>query len=105
MSITTLGVMLMPWFETSLGWSITAAITGFGMALLYPNLSAAIVDLSKPQWRATAMGIYRFWRDMGYAIGALVLGLSAAWFQDLTAAFWVVGLSMAASTIWLAIRG
>jgi len=105
MSITTLGVMLMPLFETSLGWSITAAITGFGMALLYPNLSAAIVDLSKPQWRATAMGIYRFWRDMGYAIGALVLGLSAAWFQDLAAAFWVVGLSMAASTIWLAIRG
>ena len=105
MSITTLGVMLMPWFETSLGWSITAAITGFGMALLYPNLSAAIVDLSKPQWRATAMGIYRFWRDMGYAIGALVLGLSAAWFQDLTAAFWVVGVSMTASTIWLAIRG
>lgn len=105
MSITTLGVMVMPWFETSLGWSITAAITGFGMALLYPNLSAAIVDLSKPQWRATAMGIYRFWRDMGYAIGALVLGLSAAWFQDLTAAFWVVGVSMTASTIWLAIRG
>jgi|TARA_B110000967_G_scaffold152775_1_gene157013 MFS family permease len=105
MSLTTLGVMLMPWFETTFGWSIAAAITGFGMALLYPNLSAAIVDLCQPHWRATAIGIYRFWRDMGYAIGAVVLGLAAFWFQDLTATFWAVGISMAISTAWLAMRG
>ena len=97
--------MLMPWFEATFGWSIAAAITGFGMALLYPNLSAAIVDLCQPHWRATAIGIYRFWRDMGYAIGAVVLGLAAFWFQDITATFWAVGISMAISTLWLAIRG
>ena len=105
MSLTTLGVMLMPWFEATFGWSIAAAITGFGMALLYPNLSAAIVDLCQPHWRATAIGIYRFWRDMGYAIGAVVLGLAAFWFQDIIATFWAVGISMAISTLWLAIRG
>jgi len=88
-----------------MGWSISAAITGFGMALLYPNLSAAIVDLSQPQWRATAIGIYRFWRDLGYAIGALVLGLAAYFTQDLTVTFWVVGACMTASTVWLAAKG
>lgn len=105
MLITTLGVFIMPLMETTWGWSVSAAITGFGMALLYPNLSAAIVDLAQPQWRATAIGIYRFWRDLGYAIGALVLGLAAYWYQDLTAAFWIVGLCMSASTVWLAIKG
>jgi len=105
MTMTTLGVILMPLMTSSLGWSISAAITGFGMALLYPNLSAAIVDLSQPAWRATAIGIYRFWRDMGYAIGALTLGLSAFVFQDLTAAFWAVAVSMGISTVWLAIQG
>jgi len=105
MMITTFGVVLMPMLESSMGWSISAAITGFGMALLYPNLSAAIVDLSQPQWRATAIGIYRFWRDLGYAIGALVLGLAAYFTQDLTVTFWVVGGFMAASTAWLAAKG
>ena len=105
MSLTTLGVMLMPWFETNFGWSIAAALTGFGMALLYPNLSAAIVDLCQPHWRATAIGIYRFWRDIGYALGAVVLGVAAFWFQDLTAAFWAVGISMTISTAWLAMKG
>ena len=105
MAMTTLGVIMMPLMQSGLGWSVSAAITGFGMALLYPNLSAAIVDLSQPAWRATAIGIYRFWRDIGYAIGAFVLGLSAFLFQDLTAAFWAVGMSMAISTVWLAVRG
>lgn len=105
MAMTGVGVVLMPVFETYIGWSISAAITGFGMAMLYPNLSAAIVDLSAPQWRATAIGIYRFWRDMGYAIGALLVGLTALWFQDITAAFWAVGLCMGISTVWLAAKG
>ncbi len=75
------------------------------MALLYPNLSAAIGDLSQPPWRATAIVIYRFWRDLGYAIGALLLGLAAYFTQDLTVTFWVVGGCMAASTVWLAAKG
>jgi hypothetical protein len=79
------------------------------VALLYHNLSAAIVDLSKPQWRANAIGIYRFWRNLGYAIdyaiGALVLSLLAYFTQDLTATFWVVGACMVASTAWLAAKG
>ena len=105
MALTTIGVLVMPLNETVLWWSFGSALTGLGMALLYPNLAAAIADFSQPQWRATAIGIYRFWRDLGYAIGALLLGLAAYLTQDLTVAFWVVGGCMAMSTAWLAAKG
>ena len=52
-------------------WSLSAGVTGFGMALLYPNLSAAVADISHPNWRGSAIGIYHFWRDLGYGIGGL----------------------------------
>jgi MFS family permease len=58
-------------------WVLSAAVSGFGMALLYPNLSAAVADLADASWRGSAIGIYRFWRDLGYGIGALGLGLAA----------------------------
>ena len=48
------------------------------MALLYPNLSAAVADIAHPNWRGSAIGIYRFWRDLGYGIGALGLGVVAS---------------------------
>jgi MFS family permease len=44
---------------------------------VYPTLLAAISDVAHPQWRATTMGVYRFWRDLGYAIGALISGIIA----------------------------
>ncbi len=78
-------------------WSFSAAVTGFGMALLYPNLSAAVADISPPTWRGSAIGIYRFWRDLGYAIGALGLGLAAHLYGSTEAAFWFVAISMALS--------
>lgn len=78
-------------------WAISAAISGFGMALLYPNLSAAVADISHPDWRGSAIGIYRFWRDLGYGIGALGLGLAAHFSGQMEAAFWFVALSMFAS--------
>jgi MFS family permease len=73
------------------------------MALLYPNLGAAVADIAAPSWRGTAIGIYRFWRDLGYALGALVLGLSLG--AGAEAAFWVVALAMAASGALLALWG
>lgn len=78
-------------------WSLSAAVTGFGMALLYPNLSAAVADISPPGWRGSAIGIYRFWRDLGYGIGGLGLGLAAHFTGALEAAFWFVAISMWAS--------
>lgn len=78
-------------------WAASAAISGFGMALLYPNLSAAVADISHPSWRGSAIGIYRFWRDLGYGIGALGLGLAAHFTGQMQSAFWFVALSMFAS--------
>ncbi len=80
-----------------LWWSLCAALSGFGMALLYPNLSAAVADISHPNWRGSAIGIYRFWRDLGYGIGALGLGLTAHFAGHVEAAFWFVAFAMLAS--------
>jgi MFS family permease len=54
-----------------------AFLLGTGTALVYPTLLAAVSDATHPAWRATALGIYRFWRDSGYAIGALIGGITA----------------------------
>ncbi len=75
-------------------WSFAAAVTGFGMALLYPNLSAAVADISHPAWRSSAIGIYRFWRDIGYGVGALGFGLAAHLTGGVEAGFWFVALAM-----------
>ncbi len=77
-----------------LWWSISAAITGFGMALLYPNLSAAVSDIAHPAWRGSAIGIYRFWRDLGYGIGALALGWIASTTNGIVAGFSFVSIAM-----------
>ena len=97
------GVALVVLGEGFVWWSVSAAIAGFGMALLYPNLSAAVADITPPTWRGSAIGIYRFWRDLGYGIGALGLGLAAHFSGSTVAAFWFVAISMALSgaVLWL----
>jgi MFS family permease len=58
-------------------WMVGALLQGMGTAMVYPTLLAAISDVAHPEWRATAMGAYRFWRDLGYALGALISGVIA----------------------------
>jgi MFS family permease len=91
------GVLMVILGEGALWWSVSAAVAGFGMALLYPNLSASVADITPPAWRGSAIGIYRFWRDLGYGIGALGLGIAAHLSGGMDAAFWFVALSMFAS--------
>ena len=88
------GVALMLLGSGVAWWALSAAVSGLGMALLYPNLSAAVADISHPHWRGSAIGIYRFWRDLGYGIGALGLGLVAHFTGQMEAAFWFVAVSM-----------
>ena len=83
-------------------WSLAAGITGVGMALLYPTLIAAIGDISHPNWRGSSLGVYRFWRDLGYGIGALSLGVIADAFGALEAGFWFTAAAMALSGLWVA---
>ena len=95
------GVVLLPLGGTASWWSFSAAVTGLGMAMLYPNLSAAVADIAHPGWRASAIGIYRFWRDLGYGIGALGLGAAAALGGRIETAFWFVGIAMGLSGLAL----
>src|SRR5438034_422193 len=56
-------------------WMAGAMLLGIGTALVYPTLLAAVSDVAHPDWRASAVGVYRLWRDSGYATGALAAGL------------------------------
>jgi MFS family permease len=58
-------------------WLVGAVLQGLGTAMVYPTLLAAITDHAHPTWRASSLGVYRFWRDLGYAVGALLSGLIA----------------------------
>lgn len=95
------GVAAMPFMKDVAGWSVAAAVTGLGMALLYPTLIAAIGDISHPDWRGSSLGVYRFWRDLGYGIGALVLGAVADTAGSLEAGFWFTAVAMMLSGLWL----
>jgi MFS family permease len=72
------------------GWLSGAVLLGVGTALVYPTLLAAVADAASPQWRASAVGVYRLWRDSGYAVGALLAGALADAFS-IPAAIAVVG--------------
>lgn len=104
MAICGAGMGLVALGNGALWWSVSAGIAGFGMALLYPNLSAAVADITPPSWRGSAIGIYRFWRDLGYGIGAAAIGL-VAMIGGTGAAFWFVALSMLASAFLLFLFG
>ena len=58
-------------------WMVGAVLQGAGTAMVYPTLLAAIADHAHPAWRASSLGVYRFWRDIGYAVGALLSGVIA----------------------------
>jgi len=99
------GVALMVSGHGAVWWLASAAVTGLGMALLYPNLSAAVADLADPAWRGSAIGIYRFWRDLGYGVGALLLGGVAHFSGQLEPAFGAVAAAMGASGACLLVCG
>jgi len=81
------------------GFGLGAVLLGLGTAMVYPTLLAAIGDVAHPSWRASAVGVYRLWRDLGYAVGALLAGITADLF-GLAAAVWVVaGLTLLSGVI------
>lgn len=96
-----IGVMAVPFTSSVTLWTFEAAFIGLGMAMLYPNLGAAVGDFAPAQHRASLIGVYRFWRDSGYAFGALAMGIMAQWSQDLIMPFWFVGIAMLLSGLWV----
>jgi len=77
MGVQAVGIWLTVLVPTYSWWILAAVLQGLGTAMVYPVLLAAISDVAHAGWRATSMGVYRFWRDLGYAIGALLAGLIA----------------------------
>jgi MFS family permease len=86
-----------------LPWAAAAILLGVGTAMVYPTLLAAISDVAHPSWRASAVGVYRLWRDAGFAVGALLAGLVAD-LAGLEAAVWVVAMLTATSGGVVAVR-
>ena len=85
------------------GFATGAVFLGIGTAMVYPTLLAAVGDVAHPSWRASAVGVYRLWRDLGYAIGAVIAGVTADAF-GLHAAMWVIAALTFASGGVSAIR-
>lgn len=77
MAVQALGVALFMMLEGFPSWALAAAVMGLGTALVYPTLLAVVSDVAEPQWRASSVGVYRLWRDSGFAWGALLTGLLA----------------------------
>ncbi len=85
------------------GFAAGGALLGIGTAMVYPTLLAAIGDVAHPSWRASSVGVYRLWRDLGYAVGAVIAGVCADAF-GLTGAIWLVAAVTFASGLFAAIR-
>jgi MFS family permease len=85
------------------GFATGAVLLGVGTAMVYPTLLAAVGDVAHPAWRASAVGVYRLWRDLGYALGALLAGITADAF-GLNAAVWVIATLTFASGVVAAVR-
>ena len=84
-------------------WLVAAVALGIGTAMVYPTLLAAIGDVAHPNWRASAVGVYRLWRDLGYVAGALASGAVADVFGVGAAVAMVAALTLA-SGIFVAVR-
>lgn len=98
--IALIGMLVMRGFAP---WLATGVLLGVGTAMVYPTLLAAIGDVAHPSWRSTAIGVYRLWRDTGYAVGALLAGALADAF-GMNAAIGAVGGLTFASGLLAAVR-
>jgi MFS family permease len=86
MWVQAVGILLVLLMQGFLPWAIAMVLLGLGTALVYPTLLAAVSDVAHPDWRASAVGVYRLWRDGGYALGALLAGVLA----DLLGVSWAI---------------
>jgi MFS family permease len=103
MWVQTLGIALVIMANGFAGFAGGGALLGVGTAMVYPTLLAAIGDVAHPSWRASSVGVYRLWRDLGYAVGALLAGITADAF-GLPAAMWVVAALTFVSGLVVALR-
>ncbi len=88
MLVQAAGIALFVAGKSFAPWAVAAVLLGLGTAMVYPTLLAAVGDVAHPSWRASAVGVYRLWRDGGYAVGALLAGSIA----DALGVRWAIGV-------------
>ena len=94
MIVQAAGIWIVLFANSMFGWIIGMSLLGVGTAFVYPTLLAAISDVAHPKWRATSLGVYRFWRDLGFVFGAIGIGFLADLF----------GASLAINSVaWIAL--
>ncbi len=103
MWVQALGIAFVVRASAFAGFAAGAALLGIGTAMVYPTLLAAIGDVAHPSWRASSVGVYRLWRDLGYAVGAVLAGVTAD-ALGVSAAMWIVAALTFASGVITAVR-
>lgn len=103
MWVQAVGIALIAVTENFWLFAFGGVLLGVGTAMVYPTLLAAIGDVAHPKWRASAVGIYRLWRDSGYAVGAIIAGVTADLF-GLRSAIWLVACITFISGLVVAVR-
>jgi MFS family permease len=103
MLLQALALAMVAAVDTFALWAAAAVLLGAGTAMVYPTLLAAVGDVAHPAWRARAVGVYRLWRDGGFAVGALLAGLVADAY-GVRAAVWVVAALTALSAVVVVVR-
>jgi len=103
MWVQAVGIAVVVVSSRFVGFAVGGALLGAGTAMVYPTLLAAIGDVAHPTWRASSVGVYRLWRDLGYAVGALLAGMTADAF-GIDAAIWLVAAVTFASGLVVAVR-
>lgn len=99
MWVQAVGIGLFVLAQALPGWLAAATLLGLGTAMVYPTLIAAVSDVAHPVWRGTAVGVYRLWRDLGFAAGGVVTGLLADLFNLSIAIAAVAGLTLASGLL------
>jgi MFS family permease len=103
MWVQAVGIAVVVLSSRFVGFAVGSVLLGAGTAMVYPTLLAAIGDVAHPTWRASSVGVYRLWRDLGYAVGALLAGMTAD-VLGVPAAIWLVAAMTLASGLVVATR-
>jgi MFS family permease len=99
MLLQGMALLAMPWAITMIDYLIISATLGWGTAMVYPTFLATVAENTNPINRAKSMGIFRFWRDLGYAIGAILTGIIADVFGINTSIIFIATITIASSLI------
>lgn len=96
-------ILCLPLMKSFFSLAVLSALLGIGTALVYPTFLSSIAQTTKPTQRAESIGVFRLWRDLGYAFGAIISGVVADTF-GIDYAIWLIGILTIGSSVIIALR-